>query len=270
MVEDREESCAALPVPLDLSEVVDGYAWARSNVGESGADVYRLGGKAGAPDLFLKHGRGNVADDLADEMVRLRWLARHVPVPRVVHFSASSEDAWLLMTALAGETAFQVLEARPQDGVAIVDALADFLRRFHAIPVDQCPFNGGHAFRLALARKRIDAGLVDVDDFDDERAGWTAEQVWQAMHERLPFTPERVVTHGDFSLDNLLMADGQVVGCIDAGRVGIADRYQDLAIAWNCLGEFGSGLDSRFLTRYGVVVPDQGRLDFHLMLDELF
>ena len=29
---------------------------------------------------------------------------------------------------------------------------------------------------------------------------------------------------------------------IDAGRVGIADRYQDLAIVGNCLGESGASL----------------------------
>ena len=66
------------------------------------------------------------------------------------------------------------------------------------------------------------------------------------------------------------MVDGKIVGCIDVGRVGIADRYQDLAILWNCLGEFGGDLQGRFLARYGVPSPDQGKLQVHLMLDELF
>jgi aminoglycoside 3'-phosphotransferase-1 len=112
--------------------------------------------------------------------------------------------------------------------------------------------------------------LVEEDDFDEEREGWTAEQVWQEMHRHLPFMADQVVTHGDFSLDNLLMVDGVVIGCIDAGRVGIADRYQDLAILWNCLGEFDEALQDRFLARYGVPKPDPSKLLFHLMLDELF
>lgn len=267
---DREEPCAAMTVPMGLSGELMGYKWARNNVGESGGAVYRLYGKHGAPDLFLKHGRDAVADSLVDEMSRLRWMDGHVPVPTVTSFVSTPGEAWLLMTALPGETAYQVLEARPDDRGTVVDALAGFLRRLHAVPVSECPFNSDHVFRLGLARKRIDAGLVEEDDFDEEREGWTAEQVWQAMHRLLPFVPDPVVTHGDFSLDNLLMENGEVIGCIDAGRVGIADRYQDIAIFWNCLGEFDASLQGRFLAQYGVLNLDQDKLQFHLMLDELF
>lgn len=266
----REESCAAIAVPAEVSTALTGYAWARSNVGESGGAVYRLSGKAGAPDLFLKHGRGAVADDLLEEAVRLRWMANHVPVPAVTHFVSLPGESWLVMTALPGETAYEVLQKWPGQRIAIVEALADFLRRLHAIPVSECPFNGDHAYRLSLARKRIDAGLVDEGDFDAEREGWTSERVWRAMQQLLPLAPDPVVTHGDFSLDNLLLVDGNVVGCIDTGRVGIADRYQDLAILWNCLGEFEDDLQDRFLMRYGIPAPDADKLLFHLLLDELF
>ncbi|MDH7801667.1 MULTISPECIES: APH(3')-I family aminoglycoside O-phosphotransferase [unclassified Rhizobium] len=267
---DREERCAAVPVPAEMSADLTGYEWARNTVGESGSAVYRLYGKPGASDLFLKHGRGASSDDLLDETSRLRWMTRHVPVPAVTGFVSTPDEAWLLMTALPGETAYQALEARPEDRAVIIDALADAMRQIHAIPVNECPFNSDHAYRLSLARRRIDAGLVEEDDFDDERQGWTAGQVWQAMHQLLPFTPDPVVTHGDFSLDNLLVVDDEVIGCIDVGRVGIADRYQDLAILWNCLGEFEASLKDRFLARYGMSGLDRNKLEFHLMLDELF
>ncbi|MFW8265181.1 phosphotransferase, partial [Klebsiella pneumoniae] len=83
---------------------------------------------------------------------------------------------------------------------------------------------------------------VDASDFDDERNGWPVEQVWKEMHKLLSVSPDSVVTHGDFSLDNLIFDEGKLIGCIDVGRVGIADRYQDLAILWNCLGEFSPSL----------------------------
>lgn len=266
----REEACAAIPLPAYLSAPLAGYRWARDNVGESGAEVYRLHGKIGAPDLFLKHGKDAVASELADEMVRLRWLAKHIPAPVVEGFFATQNEAWLLMTALPGQTAYQLLEAQPENRAQFVDRLAAFLRRFHSIPVRDCPFNSDHTYRLARSRERIDAGLVEEDDFDQEREGWTAEQVWDAMQDLLPVPSDLVVTHGDFSLDNILMVDGDVVGCIDAGRVGIADRYQDLAILWNCLGEFGTSLQDRLLERYGIPQVDERKLCFHLMLDEMF
>lgn len=267
---DREERCSAPALPAGLSEPLQGYSWTRNLVGESGGEVYRLHGKPGAPELYLKYGHAAVADAIRDEMVRHCWLASFVPVPAVMHFTSAPGEAWLLMTALPGETAYQALEAKSADRLALVDGLARFLRRLHAIPVGECPFNSDHAYRLGLARKRIDAGLVDEDDFDAERGGWTAEQVWQSMQRLLPLKPDPVVTHGDFSLDNLLICGGDVIGCIDTGRVGIADRYQDVAILWNCLGEFGSDLQDRLLMTYGLPDRDQSKLDFHLMLDELF
>jgi aminoglycoside 3'-phosphotransferase-1 len=253
-----------------MAAVLAEYAWARDTVGESGAAVYRLHGKPAAPELFLKHGRDVVADDIGQEESRLRWLAQHVGAPTVVQFHSTHNEAWLLMTAMAGQSAYQLLTARPEMSVAVVDALAAFLRRLHAIPVSACPFNADHTLRLAVARARIDAGLVDEDDFDEVRDGWTAEQVWDAMQRLLPLVPDPVVTHGDYSLDNLFLRDGEMVGCIDAGRVGIADRYQDLAIMWNCLGEFDASLQQRFFTQYGIDTIDQRKLQFHLMLDELF
>lgn len=267
---NREEAVVAVPAPAGISAELVGYEWTRNTIGEAGSTIYRLHGKAGAPDLFLKHGKDAVADDISAEMERLRWLARHLAVPAVVHFARTPDQAWLLTTALPGRTAYQVLEEHPELRLAVVDALAMFLRKLHAIPVNACPFNSAHAYRLACARARIDAGLVDEDDFDEEREGWTAEQVWEAMQGLLPLTPDPVVTHGDYSLDNLLIHDGKVVGCIDTGRLGIADRYQDLAIAWHCLGEFGAPLQERFLKQYGIPEPEQDKLQFHLLLDELF
>lgn len=261
--------CRAYHAP-GMAAVLQGYAWSRDTVGESGAAVYRLH-RPGTPDLFLKHGRGGVADDVIDEMVRLRWLVDRVAVPAVRHFAATPEEAWLLTTSLPGATAWQLLDAAPPGArPAIVDRLVAFLRRLHAIPTAYCPFVADHPFRLARARVRIDAGLVDEEDFDEERQGWSAGRVWAAMHRLLPFAPDPVVTHGDYSLDNLLIADGAVTGCIDVGRVGIADRYQDIAIMWHCRAEFDSALQDRFVARYGIARLDRRKLDFHLMLDEMF
>lgn len=270
MDEDREEACGAIPVPASMFADVTGFEWARDKVGQSGGAVYRLHSKPGVSDLFLKHGRDAIASDITDEMGRLRWLAGYLPVPKVVNFVTIPSEAWLLMTAVPGHTAYQILGVDIHARIATVDALAKFLSRLHAIPVSDCSFNADHAYRLARARKRIDAGLVEEDDFDEDREGWTSEQVWDAMQNLLPLRPDPVVTHGDFSLDNILMLDGEVVGCIDVGRVGIADRYQDLAILWNSLGEFDASLQDRFFARYGIADVDQRKLQFHLLLDEMF
>lgn len=253
--DEREQPWQAISVPASMAPLVQDRAWGRNTVGESGAAVYRLYGAAGVSDLYLKHGRGAVAIDVADEMVRLRWLSRHVPVPIVRHFVAAPDEAWLLMTSLPGRTAYQILEVDVDGRAVTVDALARFLRRLHSIPVESCPFNSDHRLRLAEARERLDAGLVDVEGFNEEHDGWTAEEVWDEIVGALPCVSDPVVTHGDFSLDNILLDGDEVAGCIDVDRAGIADRFQDLAILWNCLGEFGPALQQRLFTTYGIAHP---------------
>lgn len=143
------------------------------------------------------------------------------------------------------------------------------MRRLHALPVADCPFDASHPVRLAQARRNIDAGRVDEADFDDIRAGWTADQVWEALHASMPPAFERIVTHGDFSTGNILIdADGSVTGIVDVGRLGVADPYQDLAVLWNNFEAYGLG--ARLFEAYGIAEPDEARLHFHLLLDELF
>lgn len=267
----REIPVDPVQVPPGVADAVHGYAWARDTVGEAGAEVHRLHAPD-RPTLYLKHGRGQVAQDVLDEAARLRWLDGRTRVPKVLRLHASADDAWLLMTALPGATAFQHLEdAPPEARRQVVTALAEHLRHLHALPAAECPFNAAHPLRLAQAKRRMDAGGVDVDDFGEAHEGWSAEQVWREMTGLLPLSPDPVVTHGDYSLDNILMQDGRVTGCIDLGRAGVADRHQDLAILWNCLAEFDQpDLQPLWLRAYGVARANRRKLRFHLCLDEFF
>jgi aminoglycoside 3'-phosphotransferase-1 len=49
--------------------------------------------------------------------------------------------------------------------LAIVEALAAFLRTLHAVLVSECPFKATSLAGLTKARTRIDAGLLDIDAF---------------------------------------------------------------------------------------------------------
>ncbi len=292
----REVPSTAPVLPPSLAMRLGGAEWHRNLVGEAGATVHRLH-RQGAPDLYLKHADadGDAALAITEEFARLQWLSGRWPVPAIEHFEATPRDpsareasdgsdgsgkTWLLTRALPGRTAYEWLSDQPEHAPEIVAAIGRFLRRLHELPAFTCPFNARHELQLDLARQRLDAGLIDADDFDDERAGWTPQQVWEALQASLPLAEDPVVSHGDFSLDNLLMsAEGDVVGVIDLGRVGIADRYRDLAILSNCLDEFDPALRQTFFSAYGIGEPDapvglktldERKLAFHLLLDECF
>ena len=301
----RERSVPPVDVPLSVTPWVEGRHWSRNLVGEAGGSVYRLSRpdvqadamRGVAPgDLYLKHGMGPVSTDVFAEAARLQWLAAYVPVPAVRLLFATGQggglpqhaeqrprrddrETWLLMDALPGRTAYEILDASadaPAVQAAVVDALVAFVQRVHAIPAVSCPFISDHHRRLLHARERLEAGVVDEDDFGAQHDGWTAHDVWNAMVALFPLDVDVVVTHGDFSLDNVVLTERhagngfEVVGCLDVGRLGVADRYQDLAILHDCLSEFGDALQARVFTEYGIIVVDDAKLRFHLALDEFF
>nr|WP_281375339.1 APH(3') family aminoglycoside O-phosphotransferase [Sphingomonas jinjuensis] len=238
--------------------------------GEAGATVLRLTASDGGV-RYLKHGIGDIAVDVADEAHRLAWLQGRVPCAEPIHFVRAAGEAWLLTGAVAGRTGDDWIEHNPTTLPMVIDALAGFLRQLHALPVDECPFDAGAGVRLAAARRRMTAGAVDLDDFDDDHEGWSAERLWDELMCLRPGSYERVVTHGDFSLGNVLIDDaGRVTGCIDVGRMGVADPYQDIAILWQNLREFGDSHAARFVSAYGIDTLDLQRLDFHRCLDEMF
>lgn len=253
----------------NLNASIEGYQASPVSEGESGATVYRLT-KPGQPTLYLKSGKGEIASDIREEMLRLQWLAARLPVPQVIAFEESQNATTLLTTALPGRSAENLLHDPTTDRSVVVYAIAQFLHRIHALPAIECPFDSTHRVRMNQARRRIDLGLVDESDFDECRQGWTAQQVWDELTAMLPLPFEEVVTHGDFSLENIFLEGNQVTGCIDTGRVGIADPYQDLAILWNNLEEFGAPLQAQLFLDYGIADPDLRMIQFHLCLDELF
>lgn len=195
-------------------------------------------------------------------------------LPKLVHFECCASEAWLLSTAIPGRTAYEWLEGAPERAAEVVRAITQTLKSLHATSTQDCPFAAGLEMRLALAKHRLDAGLVDAEDFDEARAGWTPEDVWQTLQTLCtkPATGQGlVVTHGDYSLDNILLDEaGKVTGLIDLGRVGLADPYQDLAILSNCLDEFGADLQQQMWAAYGIQAPDADRLRLYLCLDEMF
>jgi len=78
-------------------------------------------------------------------------------------------------------------------------------RRVHALPINACPFDVQLALRMAAAQQGLEAGLVDASDFDEARAGLSPEHVWAQLQALLPLSPDLVFTHGDYSLDKVLL-----------------------------------------------------------------
>ena len=257
-------------LPAAWRERLRGYAVVPQSGGCSEAAVYRVEPAAGgAPLFFIKTEPADPLAELPDEAARLRWLAAAgIPCAQVADMATEAGHHWLLLGAVPGANLTAV---PPEQAVAV---MADALRRLHALDPRDCPFDHRADRRIERALARLAAGLVDEDDFDDDNAGRSADELAALLDARKPRVEDLVVTHGDACLPNFLASDGAFTGIIDCGRLGVADRHQDLALAVRDIGEeLGEQWIAPFLQRYfapGPVTFDADRAAFYRLLDEFF
>ncbi|ERG62934.1 hypothetical protein L332_00450 [Agrococcus pavilionensis RW1] len=180
---------------------------------EQGGVTARIERPGGA--VFAKWNPAGSIESLRAEAERMRWLARvgSVPVPRVL--AERSVAAGELLVTAAIPAVSIVSPAGRRSPAAAAAALGAGLRALHAIDVASCPFPA---------------------------PDWTAREP----------VDEPVVCHGDPCAPNTLIASGAFAGLVDLGRVGVSDRWADLAIAswsleWNGLAT----AESAFWRAYG-------------------
>ena len=274
-VQITTETSFLLPPPLaaDLGK----HSRAEVGTGESGSSVTRFE-RPGASVVFLKSRRvGTIPGDrpLFDEGERLSWMhAVGLPVPAVLQYHEWKGREYLLLTAVPGVDA---AAQRPADQhAAVVAALAAGLRTLHATNISACPFDQSRRLRVAAAESQVRHGLVREDDFDAARIGRSASELYAELVRSAPPSEDRVFTHGDYCLPNVILVDDgpgrlRVSGFVDCRAAGIADRYQDLALcARSVAHNFGPEWVPTLFARYGLDRVDDGKLEYYQLLDEFF
>jgi aminoglycoside 3'-phosphotransferase II len=252
--------------PKPLEQLLEGFALHPITTGKSGANVWRATRDNEA--WFVK--AQTSADEMRLEAQRFVWLQAHdIPVPEVIAYASDDTQEFLVTRALPGVDASEAPDAR----VAVI-AIAEVLRKLHALEPWDFPFDRRLEFSIPEARQKMLDGLVDDTDFEPQRLGRTAQDLFAELLETRPKAEDLVITHGDACLPNFIVDGARVTGLIDLGRAGIADRYQDIALTLRSLSSPHNPrfhrLGDLFLEVYGLRELDSAKLEFYQLLDEFF
>lgn len=165
------------------------------------------------------------------------WLAKlaptlPLPIPRQLALGRPTESFpwnWAVYAWLPGGSA---REGRINNLPEFATSLAEFLTALGNADATGGPLPGQHNFYRGGSLSVYDqqtreslsklAGKIDVP---------LATSVWE-MALASSWRGAPVWFHGDVSLGNLLVQDGQLSAVIDFGTAGIGDPACDLAIAW--------------------------------------
>ncbi len=258
--------------PQELVSLINGYTIEPVKIGASGASVYILPAAA-KPNLYLKIALKETKVTFHPEVERLRWLKGRLSVPEVIFYRQDEAGEYLLLSEIAGKMSCDpAFEAEP---FQVVKALAAGLKMLHSLEIKDCLFDARLKTTLEAARQRMKAGLVDETDFDEKRQGRTAAGLYAELIKTRPARENFVFTHGDYCLPNIILnpAGGKVSGFVDPGRCGVADRYQDLALAARSLAyNWGEKFVPALFKEYGLKEQeiDRGKIEFYQLLDEFF
>lgn len=170
------------------------------------------------------------------------WLPRLAPllpltIPTPLAMGQPGEDypyPWSVYQWIEGET---VASTPTIDKGNLVHQLAQFIRALHTIDTTEAPTSTWgqfcHVGGLAAYDDETRRAIIILQDKIDADAAvklWTraVTTTWQKAS---------VWVHGDLSLGNLLIQDGQLNAVIDFGGLGVGDPACDLVIAWKFFDE---------------------------------
>lgn len=259
-----------MKLPRDLEVRMETMTWHPVTIGQSDASTYQLVDESGMT-TYLKSMKRGGGQSLQPEAQRLSWLQGKLLVPQLLDYREDEEHELLWMSEIPGRHAAERSWADEGQLAELVKALASGLRAVHSLPIADCPFDKRVAVRVQEAKRNVQKGWVDEEDFDEARQGITAEQLYERVLSSMPSTEELVFTHGDYCLPNVIIDADASCGFIDWGSAGVADRYQDIALAVRSLTyNFGAEWVALFLESYGVTDADWSKIAFYQLLDEFF
>ncbi len=262
-------------LPDKIKKLIGEESYKTDDIGMSGSCIWIF------QDKVLKVQQQG--DEAENEHRMMEYLRGRLPVPEVYAYEEAQGRVYLLMSKIAGQMACS--HEYMSDPKLQCRMLAEGLRQLWSIDVSDCPSDQRLEKKLKAAAYNVEHGLVDLENVQPDTFGEKGfgdlEELLEWLYENRP-KEEPVLSHGDYCLPNLLGIQEKVTGYIDLGRMGIADKWCDIALCCRSLsgnysGQYGRGLDCVY-TGYDEMAlfeeldlkPDWEKIHYYILLDELF
>ena len=110
-----------------------------------------------------------------------------------------------------------------------------------------------------------------MSDWEENNQFESPRELYDYLVNNKPKSYIPVFSHGDYCLPNIFFKKDKIGGFIDLGRAGIADIYQDIAL---CVREISDDFKNEkcidILFQHLGLEPDWEKIDYYILLDELF
>lgn len=263
----------AIWLPDSIRKMVRGRRYTLNDVGMSGSKVYMF------EDMVLKVQKHSEETD--NEYKICHWLGERLPVPEILRYEAVGGVAYCLMSRVAGRMLCD--DRYLKDPALLLKTAAGAMKRLWAVDIADCPCDSSLSVKLKMARCNVENGLVDLDNVEPEtfgEAGFASPEALLLWLENNRPDEDLVLSHGDFCLPNLFARGDEVTGFIDLGKMGVADRWQDVAICYRSLkhnfdgkyngGASYEGYSPEMLFETLGIEENREKLRYYILLDELF
>lgn len=258
-------------LPESILKTVKTTPYTVINVGLSGAEV------RGYENFVLKI--QSRSEKSVNETAFMRFLYGLVPAPEVIDYQTQDGFDFLLMSKLRGEMLCS--ERYLTKPVKLFEKGAEVLYKLWQIPADRCPSDMSLGVKLRFAEYNVVNNLVDMQNVNKATFGANGrfknpEHLLRWLNDNKP-AEDTVVSHGDLCLPNIICRNGETA-IIDFPYGGRADRYCDVALFYrsckdNLQGGYGKyycEFDEKLFFEVMSITPDRDKIDYYILLDELF
>lgn len=258
-------------IPYEINQFIQNKPYTIDSTGMSGSTILIFEDEVLKIQPYTK--------EVATEIQMMEWLEGKANVPKVICHAVEEDTSYLLMSKMQGMMSCDIQYLENSD--ILVHLLVSGMKALWNVDIKECPVNWNLKNKLELAKGRVLNNLVDVDHCDPHTFGEdgfaSPLDLYQWLETHQP-QEELVLSHGDYCLPNIFGLENEFSGFIDIGHMGIADKWQDIALCYRSLrdnmnGSYGGKVydfNPDILFEKLGIEKDLEKLNYYLLLDELF